>query len=219
MNYGISLLKANINKVIFTDQEMYEKICEYENDNTKIILTKKEDIYLYEYMNMLENFKLNTTYPSKDTIDYIFIMCNKTESIKKAIEVNYFNTTDFIWVDFGIKHVFKNNTDEDFIKILENLNHKIYDKIRIASIWDSNLLYNFDIYKDITWYFAGGVFGGNKDFLIKFADKTKEKCIQIIKEKHTLMWETNIWYLVYLDNKDLFELYSCDHNVSIIEHY
>lgn len=219
MNYGVSLLRANINKVIFTDNEMYEKICEYENDNTKIILTKQEDIYLYEYINNLDNFKLNTTYPSKDTIDYMFIMCNKTEAIKKAIEINYFNTCDFIWVDFGIKHIFKNNTNEEFIKIIEKLNDKIYDKIRIASIWNPNLLYNVDIYKDITWYFAGGVFGGNKDFLIEFASKTKEKCIQIIKEKKTIMWEVNIWYLVYLENKHLFELYISSHDNTIIQNY
>jgi hypothetical protein len=219
LNYGITLLKANINKVIFTDQEMYDKIREYENDNTKIILTKKEDIYLYNYINNVENFQLNTTCPSKDTIDYMFIMCNKTEAIKNAIEINYFNTTDFIWVDFGIKHVFKNNTNEEFIKIVEKLNDKNYDKIRIASIWNPNLLYNVDIYKDINWYFAGGVFGGNKDSLMEFANKTKEKCIQIIKEKNTLMWETNVWYLVYLDNKSLFDFYTCGHNNTIIEHY
>ena len=112
-NYGIPLLKANISKIIFTDQEMYDKIYTYENENTRIILTKKEDIYLYEYTNMLENFQLNTTYPVKDTIEYMFIMCNKTESIRKAIELNFFNTENFTWIDFGIKHVFKNDTDEE----------------------------------------------------------------------------------------------------------
>ena len=37
----------------------------------------------------------------------MFINCNKTEVIREAIELNYFNTEDFIWLDFGIRHVFK----------------------------------------------------------------------------------------------------------------
>ena len=46
VNYGNVLLKAKINKIIFTDEEMYKKINQYENENTKIILTNKEDISL-----------------------------------------------------------------------------------------------------------------------------------------------------------------------------
>jgi hypothetical protein len=221
-NYGVFLLKANIPKIIFTDQEMYDKIHTYENENTRIVLTKKEDIYLYEYENMLENFQLNTTCPVKDTVEYMFIICNKTESIRKAIELNFFNTENFTWIDFGIKHVFKNDTDEEYIKKIELLNNKIYHKVRIGSIWDLNMNIisdSFDIYKNIAWYFAGGVFGGDKQLLIEFANKTKEKCIHIIEEKRTIMWEVNIWYLVYLENKELFGDYNCDHNASIIEHY
>lgn len=117
VNYGNVLLKAKINKIIFTDEEMYKKINQYENENTKIILTNKEDdIYLYKYLNILDNFKVNTTSTLKDTLEYMFINCNKTEVIRKAIELNYFNTEDFIWLDFGIRHVFKNNSDEEFIK-------------------------------------------------------------------------------------------------------
>lgn len=33
------------------------------------------------------------------------------------------------------------------------------------------------------------------------------------------MWEVNIWFLIYLENKDLFDYYSCDHNNTIIDNY
>ena len=75
------------------------------------------------------------------------------------------------------------------------------------------------MYKNIIWYFAGGVFGGNKENLIKFANKTKEMCIKIIEEKHLIMWEVNIWYLIYKENTDLFDCYTCDHNSSLIDNY
>jgi hypothetical protein len=218
LNYGIFLLKANIPKIIFTDEEMYEKIHQYENENTKIILSKKEDIYLYQYIDSLENFDVHSTSPLKDTLEYIFIMCSKTEIVSKAIELNYFNTDNFVWVDFGIKHIFR-CSDEEFMHNIELLNSKIYDKVRIASIWNPNLNYLINIYKNVAWYFAGGVFGGNKDYLIDFANKTKETCLDVIEKQKTIMWEVNIWYLVYSKYSYIFDLYSCDHNDSIIVNY
>ena len=47
----------------------------------------------------------------------------------------------------------------------------------------------------------------------------KEKCIKIIEEKNTIIWEVNIWYLIYLDNKDLFDCYLCNHDETIINNY
>ena len=109
--------------------------------------------------------------------------------------------------------------NSSLLEKIENLNDKIYSKVRIASIWSPSISYNVDIYKNVAWYFAGGVFGGNKDFLLDFANKTKEKCIHIIEKQNTIMWEVNIWFLIYLENKDLFDYYSCDHNNTIIDNY
>ena len=45
---GIALLKAIIPKIIFVDEQMYERIKDYENENTKIILSKK-----YVYISLI----------------------------------------------------------------------------------------------------------------------------------------------------------------------
>ena len=81
IDYGIPLLKSKIPKIIFVDEIVYTKIKEYENEITKIIQIKKEDIYLYNYIHLLENFKLNSTDLKKDILEYIFIQNNKTEWI------------------------------------------------------------------------------------------------------------------------------------------
>jgi len=47
----------------------------------------------------------------------------------------------------------------------------------------------------------------------------KTKCNDIIKNKKTIMWEVNIWYLIYLDNPDLFDRYFANHNSSILIKY
>jgi hypothetical protein len=220
VNLGILFLKAKIPKIIFVDEVMYEKIKSHENEYSKIILINKTDYELYQYMNhdVLTNFSLNTDNPAKDTIEFMFTMCNKTEWIRQAIDLNFFNTEQFVWVDFGIRHVFRCD-DETYISILESFHDKKYDNIRIGTIWDLQSMYNYNICRDITWYFAGGVFGGNKEQLLRFANLVKEKCLLVISYEKTIMWEVNIWYLIYLENNDLFQTYHCGHDDTIILNY
>jgi hypothetical protein len=216
---GKLLLKTNIPKIIFLDEYMLNLIGEdYDKSNTILIKIDKEANYLYNYREFITDFKLNTDNYSKDTLHYIFTICNKTEWMKSAIILNNFKTNNFIWIDFGIRYIFK-CSDDEFIEKVNNLHDKIYLNIRIAKIWNIDLDYCIDIYKNIAWYFAGGVFGGNKKKLLLFAENMKNKCIEIITEKNTLVWEVNIWYLVYLENKELFDTYYCDHNNSIIDNY
>jgi hypothetical protein len=215
---GKHLLMAKTPKIIFMDEQIYDIFSEYLNEYNFFIKINQNDLYLNKFTDKITNFNINTSFKDKDTLDYFYIMCNKTEFIKRAILLNIFNTPNYIWIDFGIKHIFNCDTSK-FIKNIENLNNKVYDNVRIASIWNLNKKCNYDIYKDIHWYFAGGVFGGNKDKLIEFADKTKEMCLQVIEEKKTLMWEVNIWYLVYLKTPELFFAYPADHNATIIVNY
>jgi hypothetical protein len=218
-DHGKLLISSTIPKIIFLDEDMFDLIGDdYDKNNTLIIKIDKYDSYLDDYKKLITNFEIHTTNSKKDTIEYMLTMCNKTEWIKRAILLNHFNSDNFIWVDFGIKHVFKCSNDE-FIKKINNLHNKNNLSIRIASIWNLEYTYNCNIYKDITWYFAGGVFGGNKNILLKFAEYMEKKCIEIITEKNTIMWEVNIWYLIYCENKELFDGYSCDHNDSIIDNY
>jgi hypothetical protein len=123
-----------------------------------------------------------------------------------------------VWVDFGLRHVF-GHSDKDYINALNKLKNKKYDNIRIASIDPLYIPLQYDIYTTICWYFAGGVFGGNKDSLILFADVMKGQCKQIVETHGTLMWEVNIWYLIYKSMPWIFDPYECNHNNSILENY
>jgi hypothetical protein len=220
---GKILLLSSVPKIIFVDEVMFDLIgTNYDVNTTHIVKINKKDSYLYNYVNMITKFNINSTNMSKDTIEFMFTMCNKTEWVKKAIEINHFNTQHFIWVDFGIKHIFKNYSDEEFIKAIDTLKYKVYDNLRIGGIWNINYTYNIDIYKDVAWYFAGGVFGGNSESLLNFADQMKSYCIFLITTKNIIMWEVNIWYLIYISNIHntyLFDIYYCDHNQTLINNY
>jgi len=227
IEYGKKLMSAPVNKIIFFDESFIEKCPrEYFNDNTIIIPVKKEDNYLYNYKDKITEFHVNTDFAEKDTLDYMLTICHKTEYVKKAIELDPFKSKQFVWIDFGINHMLKKNSStEDFLKVITSVKNKIYDNVRIASIWEPPMYemakntFNRDIYKDVMWFFAGSVFGGDSQSLIKFAELTKEKCLKLIEERRSLMWEVNVWFLVYMENPTLFSLYSSDHNDSVVENY
>ena len=218
IEFGKHLLLADVNKVIFIDEILYDSMSIYENEKTLFIKINKHYIYLYAYVDKIINFSLSGADNTKDTLDYILIQCNKTEWLKQAIELDFYKTEQFVWVDFGIRHIF-NCSDYEYRTKIETFNCKSYDKVRIASIWDLNTFSNKNYYTTIMWYFAGGVFGGKKDKLLLFAELMKKQCLDIIETKGTLMWEVNVWYLIYQLNSDLFSTYYCDHNNTIIDNY
>lgn len=212
---GSKLLKTPINKILYIDSALYDRFDTKSYPKTTIIPIEKNDIYLYQYQDKIKHMDTITRNKSKDTYEYMFLMCNKTEFIRAAIKKTKKKYDQYIWVDFGIRHIFEN--DREFYESFLSFKNK-YKKVRIGSIWNLKNHYNF-IYTQVAWYFAGGVFGGPPDKLIKFADKTKKECLIVIESFEKILWEVNIWYMVYLKNKDLFLPYQCDHNVSLIKNY
>lgn len=225
--YGKKLLDCDIQIVLFMDETLindFQTI--YNKPNIYIIPFKREDIYLYEkqYKDQITAFDISTDFSEKDTLDYMLLICNKTEFVRQAIEINPFSSEQFVWVDFGINHIFPQDDLLFFRECIQNtfLDDTDFQSVRIGNIWSPYINYLHDpedIYKKIAWYFAGGVFGGPKDKLLEFASLTKNKCIQVICEKNSIMWEVNIWYLVFKENPELFSPYLCDHNSSLVVNY
>ena len=213
IEYGKKLIDISVNKIIYIEKDVYDLyFIDISNNNTVFQFIEKKDLYLYEYYNDITKFNIITDNPNKDTIEYMFVQCNKTEWVRDAIQKNFFNTDQFVWIDFGIYHVI--NNEQKFEEYIHNLSIKSFENIRFASGFNNNSKYT-----KINWFFLGGIFGGDKNSLIKFADLIKSKCIQVIKETHTIPWEVNIWYLVYLENSELFSEYKADHNFSMLSNY
>ena len=227
------LLELDIYKIIFIDPDFYKQYyINHSFPKTKFIMFNRDDIYLNKYRHLITDFNIYTDNPDKDTIDYMLTICHKTEWVKLAIESKIFNSDQYIWIDFGIFYIFKNNIDQ--IKRAQNalyqICNKYYSYIRIPNGWNPDYCYLNNTFNQIAWFFLGGIFGGNIESLYRFADLMKEKCINIIENKHTLVWEVNIWYLIYRDLFDknkhdknkhdkLFNIYNADHNLSILELY
>ena len=88
IEYGKKLINSEQNKIIFIEEHVYTTYIKNEfmnNSNTVFIFINKLDLYFYEYYDKLNNFNIITDNPSKDTIEYMFVQCNKTEWIREAI--------------------------------------------------------------------------------------------------------------------------------------
>jgi len=222
IEWGKKLLSQSIPTVCFLEKHIYD---EYFADdfilnyfpNTSFIMFERPDNYLMTYEYQLTQYRVDTDNPSKDTPGYMITQCHKTEWVKMAIASNPYNTSDFIWIDFGIFHMIRN--DMMFAQNLKKMTQKKYDRVRIASCIDPNGNCHSDIYHQISWFFAGSVFGGPAAKLVEFAGKMKKICLELIDTKSHLMWEINIWYLLHKRQPDMFDSYKADHNITILDHY
>jgi len=222
IEFGKKLLEIPIPKIIFIEEFIFKTY--FANDNslnkypfTHFVIIYRFNIYLYDYLDKITNFQLNSSKPEKDTIDFLFVQCNKTEWMKTAAQNNPFKTKQFVWIDFGIYHIVRD--DFLFKKTILNIAQMECSKVSICSCWNLRLPFVRDIDKDVAWYFAGGIFGGEPEYLLQFADKMKQKTIQNIQEKNSLIWETNLWYLIYKENPEIFTPYLADHNICMLQNY
>lgn len=189
------------------------------------------DLFLWHHRSMASKFHLNTGNPNKDTLEYMMVQCQKSEWMAIAVQLNDHllntNKKEYIWVDFGAFHMFHGKIDVfqlELYKMRSRINRRISQtngtgKMTFARCWDPNHVYYGDIYKDINWSFAGSVFGGDVAAVNRFALRVREKCFQILRERNTLMWEINIWVLIYRESPELFLLYPSDHSEIIFRGY
>jgi len=214
-------LKTTTPKIVFLDDLMLSHIGigDYDPATTHIIQYNQEDLYYMKYLDKLTKFP-ELANPTKDTKKYMLLMCNKTEYLRNAILINPYNTDNFVWIDFGIRYIMKNTTDEEFVEKLNKIAYTHHSKVRIGGIWNPNLdVYGIDMFKEILWYFAGGVMGGHKDYLLKFANEMRCLCESIVSTYHTIMWEVNLWRLIYINRKDWFDIYPASHNETLVDGY
>ena len=220
IDYGKKILRVDAPCVCFLEKEIYEKYFVNELKDfpqTYFFMFDKMQNYLYGYIDQVTQYHLHSDNPTKDTIDYMFLQCHKTEFLRQVMDINPFQTTNFTWIDFGIFHMIRD--DDSLQKGIQHVSQKVYDKLRIASCVNPNDPCPTDIYRHVVWFFAGSIIGGHKDVLLEYANIMKQKCISIIEERHHIMWEINIWYLLYQDHKHLFDAYFANHDLSILMNY
>jgi hypothetical protein len=141
----------------------------------------------------------------------------KTDWMKKAIELNPFNSEQFMWLDFGICHIIK-DTNEFNNLIIKKCNNLINPNViysptckkdRITNNWFNSYYLYYPIF-----YFAGGMFIGSKKSIDQFDKSVKKQTLKLLQD-NKITFEVNVWYMIYLENHQLFSLKSGDHNITM----
>ena len=217
VEYGKKLIAVPGNKVIFIERDVYYQhfLHALSLEDTTFVFIEKSDLYLYEHIDKITDFCPNTDNPTKDTLEYMFVQCNKTEWIRQAIELDPYGSEQFVWIDFGICHMIRDAEFSENVRSILSLGIRSTSGIRIACGVPHNP--DVDLYKTISWFFLGSIFGGDRDSMMKFADAMKQKCMEIIELKRTIMWEVNVWYFIYAEHPEWFSCYRANHDTSILQ--
>jgi hypothetical protein len=196
--------------VLFTDVEEVKIFVKNLNkSNIHVYEMKYENMYFLKDSERLK--QLQTTYTilnsrlDHETPSYIMLTNNKFDFLEKAIELNKFNSSHFMWMDFGINHVAKDT------HMIHDWLDKIPDKIKQLCI--NPYLDNVEpihYFQYIYHNTAAGLFSGSKENMLKYIDLFKKKNDEIYSQNWYQLEEA-VMTLVQLENNELFDFYYGDY--------
>ena len=216
------MLTLPYNLLIFTDDdELIKYLTNIRNDNknaSKTFICKKkfEDTYYYKHLDVLgdlqQRFNIINGHLEHETPMYVILNNNKFDFIESAIRLNPFNSSHFIWMDFGINHVAQNT------EYIHEWISRVPDKIKQLCInpFTENVP-NKEHFKFIYHNMAGGLFSGSAENLLKYCNLFKQKTEEIYSDNWYQIDEA-VMTMVQRENPHLFDLYYGDYP-GIISNY
>jgi hypothetical protein len=175
-------LSLNVTMTIFIDEQFFDFVSERRSpENTQIIVQKLEEIPFYPWREKIEEIITSNHYKSKmldtkriECINplYNVIQYSKFGWIKRAIELNKFDSDYFMWMDAGCSRFFGNFNvsdswpNQEKIKIDKFLiqgnqnTYRYFPNLNIEKyIWDNNST------------LVGTLFGGGRDVMLDVYEK------------------------------------------------
>lgn len=222
------MLSLDNNMVIFIEPKYYDFVVDKRRDNksiTQIYKIELHDLPMYKnvstFNSIMKSFKYRNaladpTVPECTQPLYDVIMFSKTWFIQQAIQHNDFNSTHWVWLDFGVHpHMLRT----------EHLNTKLFqtgvdDKIKFLcrSQPESSDLDLFDFYTSHTNRFAGTMFTGCTQNMLKLHEYMMQEVDTCINEQ-VIDCDQSLFAIVYLRHPELFKLYSGDWGDLIVNYY
>ncbi len=155
--------------------------------------------------------------PEKDTANYMKLMNAKIDFVKRAMEVNPFQTSQFAWIDFRICHVLTKNWTASLASLqtiaTKSLNRQ---KVVFPGCWSKGTQSD-QLTTTINWRFCGGFFMGTRDALESMYALTRNTYRKQIEATRVLVWEVNVWHQMELQHGFEVDWYSGDHNERILQ--
>ena len=195
-------LKINCPYVFFSDKETIKIIKKYRKDlPTHYIEFNIENFYTYKYKNKMRIDK--THCPSKELN---LIWHEKIFLIKKAYEINKFNSEYFMWVDAGLAPYRDKIPPSDVFPNIDKLNLLPKDKlVYSATKFLGNYDYNENLVKKNSYYhyIAGTSYILHKSKIEDFVNIYKNYLDKLL-DNNNIWTDQVIWTHIFRDNKKLF---------------
>jgi len=207
--------------IIFTDDNDIIDFLKEKRTNFKEITTINkiaiENTEYYQYFDKLK--ELHSDYiiynldKNKDTPLYITLTNNKFYFLETAVKTNPFQSSHFIWMDFGINHCARNceKIHEWIIEVPDKIKQLCINPF-LEEVDDYSIFFQY-----VYHHLASGVFSGSSENILKYCELFKEKTQQTYNEGWFQLEEA-IMTIINRENPELFELYYGDYN-GIISNY
>ena len=214
------LRNLGINVVVFLSKKFKTEA----NTNTKHIhyeFIDVDELETYKETYAIDNLRMPyTPAPNKDTKNFMILMNAKIEFVKKAIDLNPFQTTHFAWIDFSITYVFR-SMDATLKRLKEDSIKDWQSCLVFPGCWEKGIGYS-NICNTIHWRFCGGFFMGDAESLTTFSQMYRSNYSMILRDKQTMLWEVNIWAILEQEYGWNPNWFKGDHNDTIVhipQHY
>ena len=206
--------------VIFCDAQTYHTIVELREknmDKTKIIITSFSEFYCYKYLKQFtEHLLLDSEVNRGHSIELYMIWSEKSNFLKRAIELNPFDSDFFLWTDIGCFR--KPNVNFLQWPSVEKVNALPRDKVLLLDVYPftQQELNVYDI-KDLPSFqftnrIGAPIFGGFRDTLLIWHKKYYEMLEHFISIDRFIGKDQSIMNSVYLVHRPLCFLVNWDSN-------
>jgi hypothetical protein len=209
-----NMLAIKNSMVIFCDEKNINAVRELRKDNmanTVILKTRFEDFYTHRYINnFIQHQQLDTEVSRGHNVYLYMVWAEKSNFLKRAIEMNPFSTDYFLWVDIGCFR--RPNTE--FLRwpnpkrIVDMPKDKVLllsvypftpEELSVSSVED---LPSFQFTNRI----GAPIFGGGKEVLLTWHKKYYEMLENFIRMGRFIGKDQSIMNSVYLMNRDMCEI-------------
>ena len=165
--------------------------------------------------------------PAKATAEYMQLQLHKTTFLRRAAEsVPDGATRHWIWMDFGIFHIFGGDEPRFLAAVRRAAQNAptCASTVRMPCIWPPAPDVSVEEavaqgWMDrVLWHCAGGVFGGSGEALARFDDAV-QRVREELRACGRLAWEGNVWALAGARCPDLISRFQADHDPRLLESY
>lgn len=202
--------------IIFCDSQNIEMIRELRKENienTRIIETKWDDFYSHRYINnFIQHQQLDAEVSKGHNVYLYMVWAEKSNFLKRAIEMNPFSTDYFLWVDIGCFR--RPNTQYLRWPSPARISEIPHNKVLLLSVYPFTTeevgassvedLPSFQFTNRI----GAPIFGGGKEILLEWHKKYYGMLENFIRMGRFIGKDQSIMNSVYLMNKEMCELVS-----------